>query len=66
MFTFFIRVYPSELLSFYFFHEDTGKPLASHKRTNSLYLTRMASDPKNIEILSSSILKVGEIKAHLF
>ena len=48
------------------FHEDTGKPLRSHKMTKSSYLPQMTSDPKNKGTLFSSTLKVEEMKVHLF
>ena len=48
------------------FYEDTGKPLTSHKRTKSLYLPQMMSDPKNKGTLFSSTLKVEDKKVLLF
>ena len=48
------------------FHEDTGKPLRSHKMTNSSYLPQMMLNPKNKGTLFSSTLKVEEKKVHLF
>ena len=51
---------------FLLIHEDTGKPLKIHKRTDGLYLPQMMSDPKNQVTLFSLTLKVVEIEVHLF
>ena len=48
------------------FHEDTRKPLRSHKMTKSSYFPQMMSDPKNKGTLFPLTLKVDEKKVPLF
>ena len=48
------------------FHEDSTKPLRSHKMIKGLYLHQMTSNPKNKGTLFSSTFKVEEKNVHLF
>ena len=48
------------------FHGDTGKPLTNHKMTKKPYLPKKMSEQENKGNLFFSILKVEEIKVHLF
>ena len=47
-------------------HEDTAKPLRTHKMKKSLYLPQMMLGQKNKGTLFSSTLKVEENKVPLF
>ena len=48
------------------FHENTRKPLRSHKMTKSSYIPQFMSNPKNKGTLFSSTLKVEDKQVHLF